>query len=137
MDRGGTQCTVRLRLWYCRRNHYHHRNVCGFDLLSENSNAGTDSRTRSDSLPLADLDALFQSTTDPIVMATATTSIPTGAKTLESLPSAGNVTLLVKFPLTYPAPNCPPVFEFIASDPVIHDVTLTRILNVSSIHQSL
>ncbi|KAM7534923.1 hypothetical protein Aperf_G00000102778 [Anoplocephala perfoliata] len=128
VERDGTKCTVRLRLYYCRRNHYHHRNVCGFDLLNENPLAAADSRTRSDSLPLADLDALFHSTTGPIAMASANTSIPTGAKTLESLPSAGNVTLLVKFPLAYPSPNCPPVFEFIASDPVIHDVTLTKIL---------
>ncbi|VUZ48401.1 unnamed protein product [Hymenolepis diminuta] len=128
VDRDHTQCTVRLRLYYCRRNHYHHRTVCGFDLFNESSKTAADSRTRSDSLPLADLDALFQSTTDPIIMASAITSMKTGTRTLESLPSAGNMTLVAKFPLTYPAADCPPVFQFIASDPVINEVTLSKIL---------
>ncbi|VDO00642.1 unnamed protein product [Rodentolepis nana] len=131
VDRDRTQCTVRLRLYYCRRNHYHHRTICGFDLFNESSNTASNSRTRSDSLPLADLDALFQSTTDPVAMASVTNLIRTGARTLESLPSAGNMTLVAKFPLSYPAADCPPIFQFIASDPVINEVTLSKILRVS------
>nr|CDS30654.1 WD repeat containing protein 59 [Hymenolepis microstoma] len=130
VDRDSTQCAVRLRLYYCRRNHYHHRTICGFDLFNGSSKTASNSRTRSDSLPLADLDALFQSTTDPVAMASATNLIKTGTRTLESLPSAGNMTLLAKFPPSYPAADCPPVFQFIASDPVINEVTLSKILKV-------
>lgn len=67
-------------------------------------------------------------------MASAITSMKTGMRTLESLPSAGNMTLVAKFPLTYPAADCPPVFQFIASDPVINEVTLSKILRVSRLY---
>ena len=129
VNRSRSDCSVRLTLCYCRRNHYHHWKVCGFDAKSSDAR---ESRNRSDSLPLADLDALFQSTTTssarPVPAPTDT------RRTLESLPSAGNVTLLVRFSPTYPAPDCPPTFTFVASDPVVQEFVLMRMLKVCPKH---
>ncbi|VDM32916.1 unnamed protein product [Hydatigera taeniaeformis] len=125
--RNESDCTVRLTLYYCRRNHYHHRTVCGFDAGNETN----ESRSRSDSLPLTDLDAFFQSTTTTTTNDSARPSpVATvrAGRLLEPLPSSGSVTLLARFPLAYPAPNCPPTFSFIASDPLVRESTLMRIL---------
>nr|CDS21641.1 WD repeat containing protein 59 [Echinococcus granulosus] len=124
VDRNEVDCTVRLTLYYCRRNHYHHRTVCGFDA----GNEAAKSRDRADSLPLTDLDALFQSTTVANSPRPTPLTVTSSGRTLGSLPSAGNVTLLARFPPAYPAPNCPPTFAFIASDPVVHESTLMRML---------
>ncbi|VDD83280.1 unnamed protein product [Mesocestoides corti] len=126
VDLDGPDCTVKIVLYYCRRDHYHHRTICGFDSAGE----GTVSRHRSDSLPLADLDALFQSTT--------TTGSPNAKPSNDvvegperdfgALPNAGTVILTTHFSPAYPSPNCPPSFEFSASYPVIHESVLGHIL---------